>query len=376
VKTICSGLPPTANPEILKRIVIVRRRAIREPTSWTDILIIGGGPAGCAAAITARKAGLKVVLLEARAAPVRVPGETLHPGIESILAQLGVRDRICAAGFHRHRGIWVTWGTPRVFQSYGDDPNEPWLGFQADRAKFSTILLERARSDGVSVLQSHRAIRVLCKRGRVFGVATRDTELRASWVIDAGGGRHWLANQLGLKVERFSPPLMARFGWDMAAELALSDPSLSACFDGWDWRAPINGDRIAWCKLRFLPHVKASQITSSKKTDVESPAVNATCDVTWRRVAACAGAGYFIVGDAAVVLDPAASHGVLRAIMAGIKAAHAIIQIFRGFPESLAIRDFNSWLFDWFNHDVRGLKTLYGKHPNAVSLMPLFQQHL
>jgi flavin-dependent dehydrogenase len=346
------------------------------PPLKTDILIAGGGPAGCAAAITARKAGLDVVLLEARATPVPVPGETLHPGIESIFAQLGMRDRIYAAGFHRHRGIWVKWGAPRVFQPYGHDTNGPWLGFQADRAKLSALLLEGARATGVSVLQSHRAIRVLRKRERVIGVETRDRELRAYWVIDAGGGRHWLANQLGLKVERYSPPLVARFGWHKATEVALKDPSLSACCEGWDWEAPISNDRIAWCKLRMLPHAKPSQDTSSKKIAVQGTTVNAACDVTWRRVPKCAGAGYFILGDAAIVLDPASSHGVLRAIMSGIKAAHAIVQIFRGFPETLAIRDFNAWFSHWFNHDVRVLKTLYGKHPNAVSLMPLFRGHL
>jgi len=345
------------------------------PPLKTDILIVGGGPAGCAAAITARKAGLDVVLLEARATPVCVPGETLHPGIESIFAHLGIRDRICAAGFHRQRGIWVEWGAPRVFEPYGDDTNGPWLGFQVDRAKFSALLLDAVRARGVSVLQSHRAICILRERERVIGVGTTEGELRARWVIDAGGGRHWLANQLGLKVERYSPPLVARFGWHKAIQVASNDPSLSACCDGWDWEAPINSDRIAWCKLRILPHAKPSQGTSLKKSAVQGTTVNAACDVTWRRVPRCAGAGYFMLGDAAAVLDPASSHGVLRAIMSGIKAAHAIVEIFRGLPETVAIRDFNAWLTDWFNHDVRALKTLYGKHPNAVSLISPFREY-
>lgn len=345
------------------------------PPFKSDILIVGGGPAGCSAAITAQKAGLDVILLEGRATPVGVPGETLHPGIEPIFAQLDLREHISKAHFHRHQGIWVKWDGPRVFQPYGHDANGPWLGFQADRAKFSALLLEGARSTGVRILQSHRAIRILRKRERVIGVETRDRELRARWVIDAGGGRHWLANQLGLKVERYSPPLIARFGWRKAIEVATTDPSLSACCGGWDWEAPINSERIAWCKLRILPHAKRSQEISSQKSG-QSSTVNSSCDVTWRRVSKCAGAGYFMLGDAAAVLDPASSHGVLRAILSGIQAAHAIIQIFRGFPAEVAIRDFDAWLTDWFNHDVRVLKTLYWKHPNAVSLMPLFQQHL
>ena len=53
-----------------------------------DLLIIGAGPAGCAAAISARRRGLTVMMLEASAQPRRVPGETLHPGIEPLFARL------------------------------------------------------------------------------------------------------------------------------------------------------------------------------------------------------------------------------------------------------------------------------------------------
>ena len=54
-----------------------------------DILILGSGPAGCAAAITARRAGLTVLVVEAAARRKSEPGETLHPGIEPIFERLG-----------------------------------------------------------------------------------------------------------------------------------------------------------------------------------------------------------------------------------------------------------------------------------------------
>jgi len=58
----------------------------------TDLLIVGGGPAGLAAAIAARRKGLQVTLVE----PVRPPvdkacGEGLMPDGLSALARLGVR---------------------------------------------------------------------------------------------------------------------------------------------------------------------------------------------------------------------------------------------------------------------------------------------
>src|SRR4051794_25366150 len=87
----------------------------RNRTMW-DLLIIGAGPAGCAAAISARRHGLTVMMLEASAQPRRVPGETLHPGIEPLFARLGVAAQVARAGFHRHAGIRIGWDAPARFE--------------------------------------------------------------------------------------------------------------------------------------------------------------------------------------------------------------------------------------------------------------------
>jgi flavin-dependent dehydrogenase len=49
-------------------------------------------------------------------------------------------------------------------------------------------------------------------------------------------------------------------------------------------------------------------------------------DVTWRLLEACAGPGYFVAGDAASASDPSSSHGVLRALMSGMLAAHLVLR--------------------------------------------------
>jgi flavin-dependent dehydrogenase len=78
-----------------------------------------------------------------------------------------------------------------------------------------------------------------------------------------------------------------------------------------------------------------------------------------------AGPGYFLVGDAAAVLDPASSHGVLNALMSGMMAGHVITQILRyGHPEQPAQRAYCAWLRRWFAHDVKYLKALYRRLPN------------
>ena len=56
-----------------------------------DVLVVGGGPVGLAAAIEARLAGWDVVVVEPRTGPIdKACGEGLMPGTLTALARLGV----------------------------------------------------------------------------------------------------------------------------------------------------------------------------------------------------------------------------------------------------------------------------------------------
>jgi flavin-dependent dehydrogenase len=83
-------------------------------------------------------------------------------------------------------------------------------------------------------------------------------------------------------------------------------------------------------------------------------------DVTWRLAKPSAGSGYFLVGDAASVLDPASSHGILKAIMSGMMAAHLISQtVEQQIDEASAAEAYNRWMQDWFERDTKRLKEMY-----------------
>ena len=99
------------------------------------------------------------------------------------------------------------------------------------------------------------------------------------------------------------------------------------------------------------------------------PAVRGA-DVTWRRASPAAGAGWFLVGDAAFVLDPASSHGVLKALMSGRMAAHCIAAVAHGMAsEGESVLHYNDWISHWFGADVARLTEHYamlrGSHTAA-----------
>jgi flavin-dependent dehydrogenase len=83
-------------------------------------------------------------------------------------------------------------------------------------------------------------------------------------------------------------------------------------------------------------------------------------DVTWRIADRAASNGWFMVGDAAAVLDPTSSHGVLKAMLSGIAAAHLIGGVISGpLPPAGAAAAYQSWLEGWFANDAAHLSAFY-----------------
>src|SRR4051794_35671358 len=171
-----------------------------------DVAVVGGGPAGAAAAIWAALSGLRVRLLERRAFPRHRPGETLHPGIEPIFRQLGIDRRVEAATTMRHCGEWIGTHRRAGFTAFGRDAAGAWRGYQILRERLDAILLDRAREVGVDVIQPDAAVAPIVEDSRIVGVRARH-ETRARFVVDAGGGRGWLRRHLRLPVAIASPPL-------------------------------------------------------------------------------------------------------------------------------------------------------------------------
>ncbi|HWB70982.1 MAG TPA: FAD-dependent oxidoreductase [Egibacteraceae bacterium] len=329
-----------------------------------DVVVVGAGPAGAAAAIWCARQRLRVVLVDRAPGPVERPGESLHPGVDPPLAQLGVAERVRVAGFPRHRGHWVDWDAPAAFAAYGADAAGPWEGCQAHRATLDAILVQRAAEVGVDVRRPLRPVRPLLQAGRVAGVDTPEGALRAAVVVDASGGGHWLARRLGLAVVRCSPRLVARYGYARGRLPQRDDaPALRADSTGWTWTARVAPGRYHWTRLALHPGPDAAAVPEELRGLAHEAAARGA-DVTWRLVPGCAGPGYFLAGDAAAVLDPACSHGVLRALLSGMYAAHLIARVGADpSRQGVAASAYRTWMRRWFHHDAAALRKMYATLP-------------
>ncbi len=326
-----------------------------------EVLIVGGGPAGAAAAIASATAGLSTLVLE-RAPTVRTKvGEALHPGVESLLTELGAADCLLQATGARFSGVRVGWTEPPVLQSFGGDADGPWLGFQVDRARFETLLLDRAVELGARVRRGVHARGVLREGEAVSGVLAGPSERYAARVtIDASGPARWLSRRLGLTSTRRSPPLTVRYGYasgDLGPEG--ETPLLLADASGWSWTAKVAQGLHQWARLD-LPDV-APPVVPDLPGFIPVGHLRGA-DATWRIAERSAGPGWFLTGEAAASMDPTSSKGVLKALTSGLFAGRTAAAMLRGgAPAEAGRAAYDQWLRRGFEAEVAALAPFYAR---------------
>lgn len=151
----------------------------------TDVFVIGGGPAGLAAAIAARQHGFRVVVADGSQVPIDKPcGEGLMPDGLAALEKLGV----CVAEDHSFpfRGIRFVSGGLAVEAAFPNGAS----GRGVRRTMLHPLIAERAASLGIDLLWQ-TPVTGISEHGVMMGART----IKARWIIGADGGnsrvRRW-----------------------------------------------------------------------------------------------------------------------------------------------------------------------------------------
>ena len=165
----------------------------------SDILIIGGGPAGSAAAITAARAGLKVILFEKGPhGRDKVCGDGLTPRAIGALDDL----RIDYSVAHRIDGLRMIAGKKQRELAWPTTEKFPNHGGVWPRKSFDTHLIDVAMASGADVRFDCEALPVL-EGDRVIGVSVGSEQYRAPFTILAAGAyRYDLEIETGADVIR------------------------------------------------------------------------------------------------------------------------------------------------------------------------------
>ena len=157
----------------------------------TEIFVVGGGPAGLAAGIAARKKGFRVTVADAGVPPIdKACGEGLLPETVGALARLGVTfGALDGRAVRGIRFVTPAGGAEAKF------PGGPARGVR--RMRLHKILADAAASCGVNILWNSRVTGLSSG-----GVLVEGKVIPARWIIGADGGQSRVRRWAGLDVVR------------------------------------------------------------------------------------------------------------------------------------------------------------------------------
>jgi geranylgeranyl reductase family protein len=302
-----------------------------------DLLVVGAGPAGAAAAITARGHGLDVVMVDKATFPRdKTCGDGLTTAALTHLERLGVA--VPRLGAEPVRSVVVV--APDRWQVELPLPEPGWHATVVERTTLDAALVDQARAVGTTVHDGVSA-EAVGGDGDAMRVRTSDgTEWRTPFVVAADG--HY--SSVARMIERDATPDLG--GWFAVRQYFrhVGDPRLWVLFEpdllpGYAWVFPLPGGRAnvgfgvlrgaghdgkalkrLWEDLLARPSLRA---VLGPRAEPESRHRAWPIPTAYRPERLVDGRVLY-VGDAAAVVDPMTGEGIAQALDSGAFAAHAV----------------------------------------------------
>jgi len=352
-----------------------------------DVAIIGGGPAGSTLGTLLAKYNprLKIAIFEREQFPRDHIGESQLPLISRILDEMGVWDKVEAAGFPIKVGGTYRWGKTDDLWDFDFIPDgklatapRPGIyagqrqstAFQVDRARYDEILLRHAEEMGCHVEQSMGVREILRTGDRVDGFVLQDGRtITARYYVDGSGNSGILRRAMEIPLEAASNlQNIAIWNYWTNAEWAVTIGfggtriQVLAQDIGWLWFIPLGHDRTSIGLVIPAEYYKSTgkrpdelydeALKSDKivSTLIRNAAAEDKVRTTkdWSYVAdRLTGENWFLIGECAGFADPILSAGMSLAHAGAREVAYAILSLDRGEYEP-------EWLKEQYSRNHRG----------------------
>src|SRR5262245_15908060 len=170
----------------------------------TDVVVIGGGPAGSTVSALIAQKGYRVQLFERERFPRFHIGESLIPETYWVLQRLGMLEKLRNSHFVKKYSVQFVNSSGKQsapFYFWDNKPHECSQTWQVVRSEFDQMMLNNARECGVDAHEGVRVREVLFEGGRAVGVSIQrpddsQHEVRAKVVVDASGQTGLLMHKL------------------------------------------------------------------------------------------------------------------------------------------------------------------------------------
>jgi geranylgeranyl reductase family protein len=335
-----------------------------------DVLVVGAGPSGSAAAYWLATAGHRVLVVDKKRFPRdKTCGDGLTPRAVRQLHDMGLADPL--SEFQRFDGLRSIGHGITLELAWPDHPDFPPYGYVVRRSELDDMVAQRAVKAGATLWAATEAIEPLVEAPSpgatpvVAGavVKNKDTgvtqEVRARYVIVADGANSRFGRALGTSRNRTYPLGMAIRGYFTSP--LHDDPWIESHLDirdrdgnhlpGYGWIFPVGDGTVnvgvgllstftGWKDVNTSHLMDAFCATAPERWGI-SPAT-ATCAPTGGKlptggsVMPRVGPTHLVVGDAAGSVNPFNGEGISLAYETGRLAADAVdLALVTGDPHAL-----------------------------------------
>ncbi|MEY3690373.1 MAG: hypothetical protein RJB57_28 [Actinomycetota bacterium] len=322
------------------------------PARETDVLVIGGGPAGAAAGYWLARAGHRVTIVEKKTFPrEKTCGDGLTPRAVKQITDMGLASSL--ERFHRYEGLRATAHGKALELQWPSHSVYPQHGYVVRRRELDQMVALNAEAAGAQLLQGHEANQPILERGLLRGAVVTDKEthstfeLRAQYVIVADGANSRFGRSLGTSRAKQMPYGTAiRTYWESPRH---AEPWIESALDvkdrngnsmpGYGWIFPVGDGTInigvgLLSTFRDFKSVNTTQLLDAYAhmvaddwgIDPGNPTQRATSGriPMGGSVGPKVGPTYIVVGDAAGSVNPFNGEGIDYAYETARMAAEVI----------------------------------------------------